>query len=72
MSNLTKNQLKTRVNNLSDKQIINILDCEDQLKWAIKAHPFARWRNILIDTLVEKIYINEIDEVELLIIEQGN
>ena len=72
MSNLTKNQLKTRVNNLSDKQIINILDCEEQLKWAIKMQPLARWRKILIDTLVEKIYINEIDEVELLIIEQGN
>tara|TARA_R110001606_G_C15024391_1_gene610192 strand:+ start:180 stop:398 length:219 start_codon:yes stop_codon:yes gene_type:complete len=71
MSKLTKNQLKLRVSKLSDNEIINILDCEKELNWAIKMHPLAKWRNILIDTLTEKIYTNEVDEINLIIIEQG-
>ena len=72
MSNLTKNQLKLRVSKLSDDQIINLLDCKEQLNWAIKIHPLAKWRNILIDTLIDKIITFEIDEIELMILENGN
>ncbi len=72
MSKLTKNQLKLRVSKLSDDQIINILDCREQLNWAVKMHPLAKWRNILIDTLIDKIITFEIDEIELMILENGN
>ena len=72
MSNLTKNQLKLRVSKLSDSQIINLLDCKEQLNWAIKMHPLAKWRNILINTLIDKIITFEIDEIELIILENEN
>ena len=72
MSNLTKNQLKLRVSKLSDGQIINLLDCKEQLKWAIKMHPLAKWRNILINTLIDKILTFEIDEIELIVLENEN
>ena len=72
MSNLTKNQLKLRASKLSDDQIINLLDCREQLSWAVRVEPLAKWRNILIDTLIDKILTFEIDEIELIILENEN
>ena len=64
--------LELRVSKLSDEDLINVLNCKEQLKRGLKINPLAKWRKILIDTLVYKIENNEIDEIELLIIEQGN
>jgi hypothetical protein len=64
--------LKLRVSKLSDNDLINVLNCREQLRKGLKINPLAKWRKILIDTLVHKIENNEIDEIELLIIEQGN
>jgi len=64
--------LELRVSKLSDIDLINVLNCEEQLKRGLKINPLAKWRKILIDTLINKIENNEIDEIELLIIEQGN
>ncbi len=64
--------LKLRVSKLTDNELINLLDCRKQLEQGIKENPLAKWRKILIDTLVYKIENKEIDEIELLIVEQGN
>ena len=72
MSKLTKNQLKLRVSKLSDDQIINVLDCKKQLNLAIKMNPLAKWRNILIDTLIHKVLTFEINEMELITLENEN
>ncbi len=64
--------LRLRVSKLTDNELINLLDCRKQLEQGIKESPLAKWRKILIDTLVHKIENKEIDEIELLIVEQGN
>ena len=63
--------LRVRVSKLTDNELINILDCRKQLEQGLKEYPLAKWRKILIDTLVYKIENEEIDEIELLIVEQG-
>ena len=63
--------LRVRVSKLTDNELINLLDCRRQLEQGLKEHPLAKWRKILIDTLVYKIENEEIDEIELLIVEQG-
>lgn len=64
--------LKLRVSKLSDKELINLLNCKKQLEQGMKENPLAKWRKILIDTLVYKIENKDIDEIKLLIVEQGN
>jgi hypothetical protein len=71
MSNLTRKELKLRVSKLTDNELIYVLDCKKQLEKGIKENPLAKWRLILIDTLVFKIINGEIDEIELLILEQS-
>ena len=63
--------LRLRVSKLTDNELINTLDCRKQLEQGLKEYPLAKWRKILIDTLVYKIENEEIDEIELIIVEQG-
>ena len=68
----TKESLQIRLKELSDTQIINILDCKEELNRAIKYNPLAKWRKILEQTLIKKILDNEIDEILLIFEEMDN
>lgn len=64
--------IENRVNKLTNEQIISILNCKERLNEAVKFNPLLKWSKIIKDTLIYKISIGEIDEIELLIVEQGN